>query len=76
MSICRAKGLKAYGVTSYSTIYTHTHTQTSGFSTLLKINHLHGEISTITTIPIPDIHMSNTDKNKNTSIIIRQSNVS
>ena len=54
-------------VTSNSTTYTHTHTHTLGFSTLLKINQLHGELTTVT---LRDFHLSNTDKNKNTSLII------
>jgi len=39
-------------VTSHSTTYTQTHT--SGFSTLLKISHLHGEITALT---LPDLHL-------------------
>ena len=35
-----------------------TRTDASGFSTLLKINHLHREITTLT---LPDLNLSNTD---------------
>jgi hypothetical protein len=49
-----------------------TRIQTSWFSTLHKINYLHVEI---TTIALPDFHLSNTDKNKDTSVIIRKSNM-
>jgi len=37
-----------------------TRTHTSGFSPLLKITHLHWKITTVT---LPDFHLSNTDKN-------------